>query len=49
MIAEGDRLCLIAAIEYHDSSRWREIADANDIDNPRLLRVGDEIALPPLR
>jgi nucleoid-associated protein YgaU len=49
VIAERDRLCLIAAIEYGDSSVWREIAEANDIDNPRLLRVGDEIALPPVR
>jgi hypothetical protein len=49
VIAERDRLCLIAAIEYGDSSVWREIAEANDIDNPRVLRVGDEIALPPLR
>jgi nucleoid-associated protein YgaU len=49
VIGEGDRLCLIAAIEYGDPAVWREIAEANDIDNPRLLRVGDEIALPPVR
>jgi nucleoid-associated protein YgaU len=49
VIAEGDRLCLIAAIEYEDASAWRAIADANDIDNPRLLQPGTEILLPPLR
>lgn len=49
VIGEGDRLCLIAAIEYGDPAVWRAIAEANDIDNPRLLRVGDEIALPPVR
>lgn len=48
-VAEGDRLCLIAAIEYEDASEWRAIADANEIDNPRLLEPGREILLPPLR
>jgi nucleoid-associated protein YgaU len=48
-VVEGDRLCLIAAIEYEDAAVWRTIADANDIDNPRLLEPGTEILLPPLR
>jgi hypothetical protein len=48
-IAQGDRLCLIAAIEYEDAAEWRRIADANDIDNPRLLVPGTEILLPPIR
>jgi nucleoid-associated protein YgaU len=25
------------------------IAEANDIDNPRLLQPGDEVTLPPLK
>jgi nucleoid-associated protein YgaU len=49
VIAEGDRLSLIAAIEYGDPQEWRAIAVANDIDNPRLLEPGREIRLPPLR
>lgn len=49
VLAEGDRLDLIAAIEYGDSAVWRDIAEANDIDNPRLLEFGREIRLPPLR
>jgi hypothetical protein len=49
VIAEGDRLDLIAAIEYRDANEWRRIADANDIDNPRLLAPGREITLPPTR
>ena len=49
VLAQGDRLCLIAAIEYGDSAVWREIAEANEIDNPRLLEFGREIRLPPLR
>jgi nucleoid-associated protein YgaU len=49
VVAEQDRLCLIAAIEYEDPTVWRVIADANDIENPRLLQPGQEIRLPPLR
>jgi nucleoid-associated protein YgaU len=49
VVGEGDRLSLIAAIEYGDPGVWRVIADENDIDNPRLLEPGSEIRLPPLR
>lgn len=49
VVAQGDRLSLIAAIEYGDPGVWRVIADENDIDNPRLLAPGVEIRLPPLR
>jgi nucleoid-associated protein YgaU len=49
VIAENDRLCLIAAVEYEDPAEWRLIADANDIANPRLLEPGREILLPPRR
>jgi len=48
VLAQNDRLCLIAAIEYEDPAVWRVIADANDIENPRLLQPGQEIRLPPL-
>ena len=48
IVAENDRLCLIAAIEYEDPAVWRVIADANEIENPRLLQPGQEILLPPL-
>ena len=48
VVAEGDRLSLIAAIEYDDPAEWRVIADANDIDNPRLLAPGTQLRLPPL-
>jgi hypothetical protein len=49
VLAEQDRLCLIAAAEYDDPAVWRVIADANEIDNPRVLEPGREIRLPPLR
>ena len=48
VLAPGDQLNLIAAIEYGDPTVWRVIAEANDIDNPRLLETGREIRLPPL-
>jgi hypothetical protein len=47
--ADGDRLDLIAAKEYGDAAEWRRIADANGIDNPRLLVPGRRIVLPPTR
>lgn len=49
IVGDQDRLSLIAAIEYGDPAVWRSIADANDIDNPRLLQPGTDIRLPPLR
>jgi nucleoid-associated protein YgaU len=49
ILTEQDRLSLIAAIEYGDPAVWRVIADANEIDNPRVLEPGREIRLPPLR
>ena len=49
ILTEKDLLSLIAAIEYGDPAVWRVIADANDIENPRLLESGREIRLPPLR
>jgi len=48
VVAEGDRLSLMAAIEYGDPSVWRVIADANEIENPRLLPPGLQLRLPPL-
>jgi nucleoid-associated protein YgaU len=48
VVAEGDRLSLMAAIEYGDPAVWRVIADANDIENPRLIEPGLQLRLPPL-
>lgn len=47
-VTEGDTLWLIANKEYGDSSHWRTIAEANDLENPRSLQVGDKLSLPPL-
>jgi hypothetical protein len=47
-IANGDSLWLIAAEEYGDPSKWRAIADANNIDNPLVLEPGTEIIIPKI-
>jgi len=49
VVADGDSLSLIAAIEYGDPGVWRVIADENEIENPRVLQPGMELRLPPLR
>ncbi len=46
IVNDGDSLWSIAAAEYGDPKKWRLIADANDIDNPRLLEAGDELTIP---
>ncbi len=42
----GDRLDGIAASVYQDPSRWREIARANDIRDPRRLDPGRQLLIP---
>ncbi len=49
LVEEQDRLWWLAHREYGDAGEWRLIAEANGIDNPRLLEVGSELRLPPLR
>ena len=48
VVNKGDSLWLFAAKEYGDPTKWRIIADANNIDNPKLLIPGTEIIIPPL-
>ncbi len=48
-IQEGETLAGIAAEEYRDPARWREIATHNGITNPLDLRVGQELEIPALR
>jgi nucleoid-associated protein YgaU len=44
----GDTLSGIAAVEYGDPALWRPIADANGIHNPRGLKPGSRLVIPPL-
>ena len=47
-IKQGDNLWGIAAKMYGDPAFWRPIADKNGIENPRILKAGMIIAIPPL-
>ncbi|MFI6683086.1 LysM peptidoglycan-binding domain-containing protein [Streptomyces sp. NPDC050485] len=42
----GDTLASLAWREYGDATRWRTIAEANEIDDPMRLRPGTELLLP---
>lgn len=44
----GDTLWRLAATAYGDPQKWRNIADANEITNPRKLAPGAEIVIPPI-
>ena len=44
----GDTLSGIAYKAYRDPARWREIADANGIRDPRRLPAGRNLTLPRL-
>lgn len=46
-LKQGEQLSTIAATEYGDPGKWRSIAKANQIDNPRLVEPGSELVLPP--
>lgn len=46
IVEPGDTLDLIAYREYGDASRWRLLADANEIENPRVLRPGQRLMVP---
>jgi len=45
-VRRGDTLWSIAKRVYGDGKRWRDIASANGISNPRRLRVGQSLVIP---
>jgi len=47
-VKQGDSLWFISAKEYGNPALWRHIAEANGIDNPRVLKPGMELIIPPL-
>jgi nucleoid-associated protein YgaU len=47
-VRRDDTLSNIAAAAYKDPAQWRPIAEANSIDNPRRLKVGQVLAIPAL-
>jgi nucleoid-associated protein YgaU len=46
VVTQGDSLWSIAAKEYGNPGDWRLIADANKIDNPRIITPGEELVVP---
>lgn len=49
IVQPGDTLAGIAARCYDDPAKWRPIALANTIEDPRRLRVGQCLRVPRLR
>lgn len=47
-LKQGEQLWMLADREYEDPGKWREIAEANGIDNPRRLQAGQKIIVPRL-
>jgi nucleoid-associated protein YgaU len=45
-VAERDTLANLAATYLGDPARWREIAEANDLDDPLRLTPGTRLAIP---
>jgi nucleoid-associated protein YgaU len=45
-VTAGDRLDNIAASVYQNSSRWRQIAEHNNLKNPLALRPGQVLRIP---
>lgn len=48
VISEGDQLWSLSQKEYGDSNKWRDIARANNIQNPRKLKSGQKLVVPSL-
>jgi hypothetical protein len=48
IVQDGDSLHSIAYESYGDPTRWRTIAEANEIDDPLRLRRGVSLAIPRL-
>jgi nucleoid-associated protein YgaU len=45
-VIAGDRMDTIAFSAYGDATKWRLIAEHNNIDNPFALRPGEQISIP---
>ena len=48
VVVGREQLWWIAAREYDNPNEWLRIADANDLDDPREIRPGDWLLLPPM-
>lgn len=48
IVQDGDSLHSIAYECYGDATRWRTIAEANEVDDPLRLRRGTSLSIPRL-
>lgn len=48
VMREGETLSSVSAREYEDPCKWREIAEANNIEDPLNVSPGTILRLPPL-
>lgn len=48
VVSEGETLNLIASRVYDDPALWRPIARVNALEDPRSLRVGQQLVIPKL-
>jgi nucleoid-associated protein YgaU len=46
VVKKGDTLSEIAQKFYGDSSQWKKIQRANNIKDPKVLRVGQKLVIP---
>lgn len=46
-VKQGDTLWDLADKHYGDGSKWRDIAKANNITDPRRLQIGANLTIPP--
>jgi Contractile injection system tube protein/LysM domain len=45
-VQRGETISGLAAAEYGDPRQWRAIADANDLDDPRIVTPGSVLVVP---
>lgn len=48
LVQQGDRLDYLAFVEYGHPGMWREIAAANNLDDPTDIRAGQVLIIPRL-
>ncbi len=46
-VVRGDSLWKIAEATYGDGEQWKRIAEENDLRNPNVLEIGQQLQLPP--
>jgi len=46
VVSKGDSLWEIAEEKYNDGYQWVKIAEANNLNNPSEIEIGDELVIP---